>query len=424
MNLLMECLKKGVSPVHVVDYAKEYLRKNGFEELYYDGLFHPMQRGKYFVCPYPDVLFAFTTGKKRAYTQSIRMAFAHVDQPCFKVKAKADLRQMNSSQINVEVYGGMMDHTWFDRPLGLAGTVMVRGEDAFSPERKRYDSARPIAIIPGIAIHMKRNANDGWKIDRQKELMPVTGLDGAAWDQHEFLSFLAAELQIPKEDILHYDLGFYNFDEPLAVGMENELISSPRIDNLASVAALLESIVSGERDGGINMIGLFDHEEVGSVSKSGADSELLMMTLKQFLRGFGLTDDMVRASMAKSFFLSVDGAHGAHPNYGECADITTQAYLGQGVAIKESSTCKYASDETMISILKQLAKEENIKVQEIGDRNTIRGGSTLGSMLSAHLAARGCDIGVPMWAMHSARETMAAADYESLRGLVTAFFGH
>lgn len=422
MNYLLNCLKKGISPVHTVEYAKEFLRERGFEELRYDGVFHPILGGRYMVAPYPDVLFAFTMGKTRAYMQSIRMAFAHGDQPCFKIKGKADLKSMGCEQLNVEVYGGMMDHTWFDRPLGIGGTVMLKGEDAFSPVRRLYDSKRPVAVIPGLAIHMKRNANDGWKIDRQKELMPVIGLEGQMGEKEGFLRFLAEELQVEVSDILCYDLNLYNFDEPMLVGTRKELICSPRIDNLASVSALLSSLTEGERDGGMNLIGIFNHEEVGSVSKSGADSVLLQMVLKQIFTAIGCSDSINRVTMARSYYLSVDGAHGAHPNYGECCDVTTRAYLGKGAAIKESGTCKYAADDTVTAILKQFALEHQIPLQEIGDRNTIRGGSTLGPMIGAQIAARGCDIGIPMLAMHSARETMAAKDYESLCQILCAFF--
>lgn len=422
MDYLMKCLKNGTSPVHTVAYAKEYLKKEGFKELYYEGLFHPIIGGRYLISPYPDVLFAFTMGQKRAYMQSLRMAFAHVDQPCFKIKGKADFSRMGCAGLNAEVYGGMKDHTWFDRPLGIAGTVMLKGKDAFSPIRKMYDSKRAVAVIPGLAIHMNRNANEGWKIDRQKELMPVVGLEDQEQDTRGFLHFLARELQVETSDILCYDLNLYNFDEPMPVGTDNELICSPRIDNLASVSALLTSLVKGERDGGINLIGIFNHEEVGSVSKSGADSSLLMMVLKQIFKALGSGDDMIRASMARSYYLSVDGAHGAHPNYPEYCDETTRAFLGQGAAIKESGTCKYAADETVTAILKQLATENEIPLQEIGDRNNIRGGSTLGPMIGAQIAARGCDLGVPMLAMHSARETMAAKDYDSLCRIITAFF--
>ncbi|MDO5147422.1 MAG: M18 family aminopeptidase [Eubacteriales bacterium] len=422
MDTLFECLRRGSCPEKVVDFAEEYLKKEGFEELYYDRLFSPKIGGRYYMKPFPDVMFAFTMGKKRGYIQPMRMAFAHVDQPCFKIKSRPEHKSMEASLLNVEVYGGMMDHTWFDRPLGVAGTVMTKGEDVFSPLSLCYDSERPVAIIPGIAIHMKRNANDGWKVDRQKELMPVAGLGGGSWNEGAFVRFLAGELGVDDSEIISYDLNLYNFDEPQLVGLRNELVSAPRLDNLASVSALLESFTEGERDGGINLIGLFNHEETGSVSRSGADSALLSQVVQGILQALDCKGEQLRASMANSYYLSVDGAHGAHPNYPECSDITARAYLGQGAAIKVSGTSKYASDARMQAVLLGLGEKYDVPLQIVNDRNTIRGGSTLGPMVGAHLPMYGCDLGVPMWAMHSARETMAADDYLALCQIITAFF--
>ena len=316
----------------------------------------------------------------------------------------------------------MMDHTWFDRPLGLAGTIVLKGESIFKPKAVHYDSERPVAVIPGIAIHMQRDANSGWKIDRQKELMPVTGLSGASWTEGAFVQFLARELGVDDSEILSYDLNLYNYDEPQLVGLSEELVVSPRLDNLASVSALLESLVEGERSNGINLIGLFDHEEVGSFTRSGADSELLGGVLRGIFRTLGCNEEMFRASMADSIYLSVDGAHGAHPNYSDRCDITSRAYVGKGVAIKASGTFKYATDARVQAILLGLSEKYDIPLQIINDRNNIRGGSTLGPMVGAHIPMRGCDIGVPMWAMHSAQETMALSDYEALCQIVTAFF--
>ena len=379
MNVLTECLAQGTSPVGVVSFAKEYLKQQGFEELYYNKMISPKENSKYYIAPFPDVLFAFTTGAGKEMIQSLRMAFAHVDQPCFKVKGKPDFKSMGCAMLNVEVYGGMMDHTWFDRPLGLAGTIVLKGEDVFNPIEVTYNSKRPVALIPGLAIHMQREANNGWKIDRQKELMPLCGV-------------------------------------------KEEILCSPRIDNLASVSALLESLTDGERESGINLIGLFNHEEVGSFTKSGADSALLPGILERILSGMGCSKEQIDISLAQSYYLSVDGAHAAHPNYTDRCDMTTRAYMGQGVTVKVSGTQKYASDCKMYAILKGLSEKYDILLQEINDRNTIRGGTTLGPMIGSHLPMAGCDLGIPMLAMHSARETMAMADYVSLCQLVTAFF--
>ena len=274
MDTLKKCLVTGTSPVQVVRFAADYLKEAGFQELPWDRVFVTEPGGKYYITPFPDVFFAFTRERRNPTMSSMRMAFAHVDQPSFKVKGKPAFKNLGCAQLNVEVYGGMMDHTWFDRPLGLSGMIVRKGEDAFHPIVSLYDSGRPVAVIPGLAIHMNRDANKGWQIDRQKELMPITGLAGGGWSEEDFIAFLAAQLGVAASEILTFDLNLYNYDQPQLCGLENELLVSPRLDNLVSVAALLESIVEGERSRGINLIGLFDHEEVGSRSKSGADSEL------------------------------------------------------------------------------------------------------------------------------------------------------
>lgn len=422
MELLQKCLKKGISPYRTVSFARHYLLENGYQELRMDEAWEGCDQGKYFIRPFPDVLFAFSAGQARKGRMPLRMAFAHVDQPSFRLKGRPDFKSMGCAMLNVEVYGGMVDHTWFDRPLGISGVVALRGENAFSPRTEFYTSKRPVAVIPGLAIHMNREMNQGWKIDRQKELMPLAGLAGGHWNEDQFLHFLAGELQVKESEILSWDLSLYNYDEPMICGLDKELLCSPRLDNLVSVAALLGSLVEGERDRGINLIGLFNHEEIGSLSKSGADSVLLHEVVSRILSGAGCSPDQVLASMAAGTYLSVDGAHAAHPNYPDRCDTTTRAYLGQGCTIKVNGSQKYASDYRMIAVLKGLAEKYDIPLQEINDRNNIRGGTTLGPMIGAGLAMTGCDIGVPMLSMHSARETMCIQDYESLCQILTAYF--
>lgn len=422
MGLLFDCLRAGTNPVSAVAFARQYLLDQQFEELEFDSEITPERGGRYVITPFPDVLFAFTVGGVRQEIPDLRMAMAHVDQPGFKVKAKPDFSSMGSDLINVEVYGGMMDHTWFDRPLGLAGSVAVRGERVMEPEILPYQSKHSVAVIPGIAIHMMRNANEGWKIDRQKELMPVVGISGEKIEEGRFRQFLSRQLSVDSSDILSYDMNLYNMDQPVLTGFHQELVCSPRIDNLASVSALLNALVESRRDAGINLIGLFNHEEVGSFTKSGADSELLSSILKHIITSMEYTEEEFRQTIAAGSYLSVDGAHGAHPNYPEKADTTSRAYVGQGPAVKLSGTQKYATDFKMQAILRGLADKYDIPLQEINDRNTIRGGTTLGPIVASHLPMMGCDIGIPMWAMHSALETMALEDYESLCQIVTAYF--
>lgn len=422
MDVLMECLERGTAPVNVVAFAEEYLEGQGFAKLAWDAPLETVDGGKYYVTPFPDVLFAFIMDRGPGTTVPARMAFAHVDQPGFKVKGKPDFKNMGCAMMNVEVYGGMNDHTWFDRPLGMAGLVMLRGEDPFEPVPVAYDSRRPVAVIPGLAIHMDREALKGWKIDRQKELMPLTGFARGDWTEERFLHFLARELKTDVGEILAWDLNLYNRDLPEICGFEKDILCSPRLDNLVSVTALLESIGEAEATDHVKLIGLFNHEEVGSVSKSGARSFLLRSVLERIYAGKGCSPESWEIAFMHSSFLSVDGAHGAHPNYPDKCDPTTRALLGRGAVLKVNTTQKYASDCRMSAIIKELADRYDISLQEINDRNTIRGGATIGPMVGADLPMPGCDIGAPMLAMHSARETMAADDYESLYQLISAYF--
>ena len=422
MQKITELLSKGKSPYHVTEWTGKQLQEAGYEELKLQESWQLHAGGKYYVRPYSGMVAAFAVPEQLDRKTALRLMLAHTDFPCFKIKPNPEVKTKDYRQLNVEPYGGMLKNTWFDRPLGLAGTIVLKGEDVFNPIEVTYDSKRPVALIPGLAIHMQREANNGWKIDRQKELMPLMGLANGRWTEDAFLHFLSEELSVDESEILSYDLNLYNYDQPQLCGVKEEILCSPRIDNLASVSALLESLTDGERESGINLIGLFNHEEVGSFTKSGADSALLPGILERILSGMGCSKEQIDISLAQSYYLSVDGAHAAHPNYTDRCDMTTRAYMGQGVTVKVSGTQKYASDCKMYAILKGLSEKYDILLQEINDRNTIRVGTTLGPMIGSHLPMAGCDLGIPMLAMHSARETMAMADYVSLCQLVTAFF--
>ena len=422
MDVLFECIRQGGSPFTAAAFCKNYLLDHGFREIKYGKKFDLGDSDRCLVCPFPDTIFAFTTGRVAGADPDLRMAFAHLDQPCLKVKGRPDIKSMDCHLLNVEIYGGMKESTWFDRPLGMAGQVVLKGEEVFRPETVTFDSGRPVALIPGLATHMRKRSGDTDTIDRQNHMLPLAGLAGSRITEGAFMSFLADELKVDRSEILSYDLSLYNFDEPQLVGFENDFISSPRLDNLASVSAMLEALTEADRRRGINLIGIFNHEEVGSRSRSGADSDLLREVLVRILYGAGLEDDRIADALTRGHYLSVDGAQGAHPNYPECYDLTARAYMGQGPAVKVSASQRYATDCIMEAILLTLSEKYDFPLQEINDRNTIRGGSTIGPMIGADIPMPGCDVGIPMLAMHSARETICADDYDSMCQLLTAFF--
>lgn len=420
---LFDLLEKAVSPFHCVCAAKESLQKEGFEELSYGSEWNLKKGGRYVIDHHGTTLFAFTVGKKYKNTDMVRIAAAHTDYPCLRIKPNADFQTDVYAQINVEVYGGPILNTWFDRPLGVAGRVAVRSDDLFEPKLLLYQSKKPLLIVPNLAIHMNRDVNKGVEINNQTDLMPVLDcLPKETKTTDYFLTFLAKELQVKKEDILDFELNTFCMEDPSYVGIENSMISSPRLDNQTSVAALLSAIEEGNRADGINMIALFDHEEIGNTSKQGAASILLHDMIKRILANLGQTTEQIEQSVYQAMLLSVDVAHGLHPNKQGKMDITNHPVLGSGFCIKEACSQSYATDAQAIAIVCQLCDKNKIPYQRFVNRSDVRGGGTLGSVASTLLPIKTVDIGIPLLSMHSVRELMGAKDMDALKELVTVYF--
>ncbi|KXA69961.1 aspartyl aminopeptidase domain protein [Megasphaera sp. MJR8396C] len=271
---------------------------------------------------------------------------------------------------------------------------------------------------------MNRKTNQGIELNPQKDLLPVLGLDGKDVTKHFFLDFLSETCRCLPEAILSYELTVYPAESGCRLGWHDEFVSSPRLDNLTSVLASLLALVGADEADGLNVVALFDNEEVGSHTKQGADSAVLSRILGRIYHAFELTDDDLSADLAKGFMLSVDVAHAIHPNVPEKCDITNQPQMGRGVALKIASSQSYAGDAEAVAVLKGLCRKADIPYQIFMNRSDLPGGSTLGSLLSANLPIRTMDIGIPITAMHSCRELMGAADQDALTDLITAFFSH
>lgn len=428
-ELLFDLLKKGVSPVQAVRACEERLSNAGFQRIQYKDEWKLEKGGCYYVDHHDTTLFAFTVGEDWAESEApqIRIAAAHTDFPCLRIKPSADVVSNGYAQVNIEVYGGAILNTWLDRPLGIAGRVAVRGENPFAPEIREFVSDKNLLTIPNLAIHMNREVNKGVELNKQTDMLPVLGLatdDILPAEQRKtdyFLSFLAEELSVKKEDILDFELTVYCREEPQYIGLKDDFISSPRLDNLNSCSALVSAIVDGNRSTGLNLIALFDHEEIGSRTKQGAGSILLHDMLLRILKGLGRKDSADR-DLYQSMILSVDVAHGLHPNQAGKMDITNKPILGKGFCIKEASSQSYATDCEAIAIIQQICETEKIPYQKFVNRSDMPGGGTLGSIASALLPVKTVDIGIPLLAMHSARELMGSADQQALKDLVTAYF--
>lgn len=416
-------LEKAVSPYHAVEACKEVLESAGFEEVHLKNKWQIKQGGKYFMCHFGSTLIAFTVGEDYQPGDGFRIAACHTDFPCFRVKPNPEMTENQYLKLNVEPYGGMILNTWLDRPLSMAGRVSLRSENMFKPELRLVDFKKPMFLIPNLAIHMNRKVNEGVELNKQTDMLPLCGLYEEPSEKEGFFSkLLAEELNVEKEDILEYELNLYNADKPETTGLKDEFLSAPRLDNMTSVLAILDGIAKGERKRGINVACFFDNEEIGSRTKQGAGSAILNIVLEKLSDTLNPGCGMFVENMAESILLSVDVAHGLHPNQPGKSDPTHKNILGRGFVIKEAASQSYATDSEAVAILRQLCDSENIPYQRFANRSDSAGGGTLGSIASALLPVLTMDVGVPLLAMHSARELMGIEDQKSLEKMVEAFY--
>lgn len=418
---LFHLLEKGTSPAIVVREAAAQLEEAGFEELLFNRTWGLTENGKYYVKHHDTTLFAFTIGEPVAPRNTIRIAAAHTDFPCLRIKPNPDIMKEGYYQVNVEVYGGAILNTWLDRPLSISGRVALQSEDVMHPEMRYLSLDRPLMAIPNLAPHMNPDINKGIELNKQTQMLPIFGLCEESQEKR-LMRFLAEELGVEPERILDYELWAYCMEKPQCFGVQEEFLLSPRLDNLTSVQAILTGIIAGKRKEGINVAALFDHEEVGSRTKQGAGSMLLMELLEKISDSLGRTPAQTRESLYDAFLLSVDVAHGMHPNWTQKMDLTNKPVLGKGVCIKEAGAQSYATDCEAVAIVEQICRKEKISYQKFVNRSDIRGGGTLGAVASGVMPVKTVDIGIPLLAMHSAVETMGVDDMKSLTDLVTSYF--
>jgi len=423
---LSDYIEKCVTPYHTVDAVKETLTKAGFTELQMNESWPKLTKGAgYFIDVFGSACVAFYVGEEFTSDGMLRIITAHTDSPCLKIKTSPEKKNADGSlSLNTEIYGGPILNTWLDRPLSIAGRVMLRTADAFAPKSVLVDLKKSVATIPNLAIHMNREVNKGVELNRQTDMLPYLGaLDGENMTEDYLLRVIARELKVQKEDILSCDLYVYNNDKPEICGIEDTLFSAPRIDNISSVAAGVDALVAAEHDKkGIQMLAIWDNEEVGSQTKQGGDSQTLSVILERIYLALSANREEYLNAVCKSIALSADVAHAQHPNHPEKSDITNHVYLNKGVVFKLSGTQKYATDAETLAIVKQLCEANNIPYQIFANRSDNPGGSTIGSLMSSNLPIRTVDLGIPMLAMHSARELAGTVDQSAIYRLMKAFF--
>lgn len=424
---LLQFMERATAPFQVVEESRRLLNEAGFEELELAAPWRLKRGGAYVVPVYGTTLFAFVVGGGYQAGGVIHAACAHTDHPCLRVKPKADMCSRGYMKLDVEVYGGAILNTWLDRPLSVAGQVTLRSDDPYEPVTKLVDWKRPLLTIPNLAIHMNREVNSGVKLNEQSEMLPLIAMAHDKPEQENFfIGLLAKECKVSAEDILDFDLYVYNAEKGGLLGAHEEFLSAPRLDNLTSCYACLQGITSSlqtsESSDRLNLIALYDNEEVGSRTKQGADSLVANLILEKIYDGLSFDRARLADSFFKSMMLSFDVAHAHHPNYEQKSDPNLRVICGQGPAIKLNYSQRYATDTKAVGIVSQLCEANHIPYQKFVNRSDMMGGGTIGTITSAYLPMRTVDLGIGVLAMHSSRELMAAEDQAALNSLARCFF--
>ncbi len=421
---LFEYLKSGTSAFHVIDHTKKVLTEAGFEELKLKETWNLEKGGRYFCIPFDTTLYAFTVGENCDLSNGIHIGGAHTDFPAIKVKPNPEIFSHGYMQLNTELYGGPILSTFFDRPLSLAGKVVTRGERYDKPVSHFVDLKAPVLYLPNLAIHMNREVNEkGAPIDNQKHLLPMLGMvDEALNKDTKFVDLLADKLGVDAKDILDYDLCIYNLDEPQLVGIKEDFISAPRLDDITSCAALIHGLIDSNNADRVNLVCLFDNEEIGNVSKQGADSTLANIIIQKIWQSFGKNAVDCMTDISDGLMISVDVAHAYHPNHPALQDITNFPVLNKGFILKSASNQSYAWDAEILASLLDLCDREDIPVQRFVKHSNVKGGGTIASVSSSHLPMRTADLGVGLLAMHSSCEMTGVKDQVALAQFAKAFF--
>jgi len=419
------------SPVNflAIKNLTEELQQHGYRRIDTTEALGTIKAGdKFFVTKNDSSIYAFQIGRKALAETGFHMICAHCDSPTFRIKPHAEIDcEGGIVKLNTEVYGGPIMSTWFDRPLTLAGRVIVRSKDVMTPTTLLLHVKRPLLQISNLAIHFNRQVNDGVKLSRQKDVLPILGIINDELEKGNLLmNIILEELNkqqtVAREDILDFDLYLADATPACTFGAHNELISSGRLDDLSMCFAGLEALLASQPTDTTQVLAIFDNEETGSQTKQGAGSPFLSYMLKRIALAQGGTEEAYYQAVERAFMISADNAHAWHPNYSEKYDPTNHPMLGGGPVIKFNAAQKYASDAYSASIFAGLCKKAGVPCQRFVNHSDVAGGSTLGNILASSIPLRGVDMGNAILAMHSCRETGSTADHEFCVKVFTQFY--
>ncbi len=407
---LFSFIEHSPTSFHAVDNARKALEAAGFSPLREASPWALMPGCGYYVTRNQSSLIAFRMPEE---ITGFMVGAAHTDSPCFKLKENMELHPEGYTKLDVEKYGGMLLYPWLDRPLSVAGRLMVSGSSGV--EARLVELDRDLMVIPSLAIHMDRSANETKKWDVQTELLPLLGLG-----RSELLPLLAEPYGIDPAQIMAFDLFVYNRDRGTVLGRDEELMLCPRLDDLQCVFGLLQGFLAARKPKAMPVLCLFDNEEVGSETRQGAMSTFLCDTLRRACRSRGLREEDYHRCVAQSLMVSADNAHGVHPNHPEKAALTNRPVLGGGVVIKYGA--HYATDGPSSALMRHILRAAEVPVQTYFNHSDVPGGGTLGNISSTQVSMHTVDVGLAQLAMHSACETAGTADTDHLIRAMTACF--
>ena len=401
-------LDASVSGFHAVDYLKNTLQEAGYTLLTEAGNWELVPGGKYMLTRNGTSLMAFRV--PQAAPKGFMMTASHSDRPGFKVKENPELKNAYI-RLAVERYGGMLMSTWLDRPLSVAGRVLVETEDGVETKLVNFD--RDLLLIPNVAIHMNRQANDGYKWNPASDMIPLFGGKDAAGKFATMLEELAGG------KVLGHDLSLYIRQKATVWGLEEEFVSSAALDDLACAWCCTQGFLNATETESIPMLCVFDNEEVGSSSMQGADSDMLQNVLTRICNGLNLN---LPQMLAQSFMLSADNAHAIHPNHPEYADPNNAPVVNQGVVLKFNANQRYTTDGVTAAVFRKICAKAEVPVQTYCNRADLAGGSTLGNISTTHVSIPSADIGLPQFAMHSCFETAGTKDAAYMMQALQTFY--
>ncbi|EOR28166.1 MULTISPECIES: M18 family aminopeptidase [Clostridium] len=421
---LVDFLYKSPTAYHSVETIKERLDLNGFSEVKESEKWNLQKEGKYYVIKNDSALIAFIIGNGDVEEDGFKLIGAHTDSPGFRVKANPEMvSEGKYLKLNTEVYGGPILYTWFDRPLGLAGKVTLKGQSSLKPEVKLVNINKPLLIIPSVAIHMNRTVNEGFNINKQKDTLPLLSLINDKFEKDGFLvNVLADELKVDANEILGFDLGLYEVEKGALIGLNEEFISAGRLDDMWMVYTGIQALIDSKVNKSTKVMVCMDNEEIGSLTAQGANSALLLNILERITLSLGKDREGMHRALANSIMISADLAHAVHPNAEEKHDPTNRPVLGEGPVLKTAASGSYSTDSYNAAIFEGLCKKAEVPYQKFFNRSDVRGGTTIGPITSSLLTIPVMDMGAPLLSMHSIRELASVKDNSYTIKLFTEFY--